>query len=61
MEKMVESFAVFAKIVLYITICFNKFFKGNVKKNVNRERYRLWSKKKKQLFTINFCMRLKLF
>ena len=31
-EKKVPSFAVFAKIILYITIFFKKFFKGNVQK-----------------------------
>ena len=30
--KMVESFVVFAKIILLITIFFIKFFKGNVRK-----------------------------
>ena len=32
MEKKVDSFAVFAKIILYNTIFFKKFFMGNIQK-----------------------------
>ena len=58
--KMVNSFAVFAKIIFYITIFFKKNFKGVIQKMliVGASDFRV---KNNNFFDIIFCMRLKLF